>query len=91
MYELHNAQVLSTVPTDRLLEFTVTDGWAPLCQFLGQPVPSVPFPHTNDSGAMRNMRLILLVVIYGWVPALVLITICVARCMINTRRKDKVS
>lgn len=35
------------VPKERLLEWTVEDGWEPLCEFLGKPVPDEPFPHTN--------------------------------------------
>ncbi|KAM0278249.1 hypothetical protein ACHAQH_005262 [Verticillium albo-atrum] len=34
---------------DRLLEFKLSDGWGPLCQFLGKPVPDVPFPHLNET------------------------------------------
>ncbi|MCA9698204.1 MAG: hypothetical protein KC431_11820, partial [Myxococcales bacterium] len=26
----------------------VKQGWAPLCEFLGVPVPDLPFPHVND-------------------------------------------
>lgn len=35
------------VPRERLLEWSVEDGWAPLCNFLGKPVPDEPFPHAN--------------------------------------------
>ncbi|KAK7048397.1 hypothetical protein R3P38DRAFT_2504967 [Favolaschia claudopus] len=37
------------VPKERLLEWTVEDGWEPLCQFLGKPVPDEPFPHANSA------------------------------------------
>ena len=31
-------------------------GWDPLCQFLGKPVPKdVPFPRTNDTGEMISI------------------------------------
>jgi hypothetical protein len=46
-YERHNAEVRATVPSDRLLEWQVTDGWGPLCERLGVPVPDEPFPQTN--------------------------------------------
>jgi hypothetical protein len=36
--------------------FEVTQGWAPLCAFLGVPVPDEPFPWENDSAAF-NQRL----------------------------------
>jgi hypothetical protein len=32
-----------------LLVMKVTEGWDPLCCFLDQPIPSVPFPHENKS------------------------------------------
>jgi len=44
----HGKAVRATIPPDRLLVFQVKDGWAPLCEFLGKPVPDEPFPRTND-------------------------------------------
>ena len=41
------------MPADRLLVFDVRAGWAPLCQFLGVPVPARPFPNINDSAEIR--------------------------------------
>ena len=32
----------------------VKDGWGPLCQFLGLPVPDTSFPNVNDTEAMRR-------------------------------------
>jgi hypothetical protein len=49
----HNAAVRAEIPADRLLEFEVSDGWPPLCDFLGVPVPDVPFPRTNDGATFR--------------------------------------
>lgn len=43
----HNEAVRTAIPAERLLVYNVTDGWAPLCAFLGQPVPSQPFPRRN--------------------------------------------
>ena len=34
---------------ERLLEFNLSHGWKPLCEFLGQPVPSGEFPRVNES------------------------------------------
>jgi hypothetical protein len=47
------------IPEERRIEFTVSDGWKPLCEHLGVPVPQVkdektgklvdaPFPWVND-------------------------------------------
>jgi hypothetical protein len=45
----HNAAVQRYVPPERLLVFRVTEGWEPLCQFLGCAVPKgIPFPHLNE-------------------------------------------
>ncbi|QFG20103.1 sulfotransferase family protein [Actinomadura sp. WMMB 499] len=44
----HNRAVRREIPADRLLVFEVARGWEPLCDFLGVPVPSEPFPHEND-------------------------------------------
>jgi len=46
-YRANNARVREVIPADRLLVFNVSDGWAPLCAFLGVPVPDTPFPRTH--------------------------------------------
>ncbi len=48
-YEAHNAAVRAEADPARLLEWRPGDGWAPLCDALGVPVPSDPFPHLNTS------------------------------------------
>lgn len=50
-YAEHNAAVRREVPPDRLLVFRVTEGWQPLCAFLGVPEPAEPFPRLNDQEA----------------------------------------
>ncbi|HEY2160318.1 MAG TPA: sulfotransferase [Solirubrobacteraceae bacterium] len=47
--ERFNQEVQETVPADRLLVWSVGDGWEPLCEFLELPAPDTPFPHLNDS------------------------------------------
>ncbi len=44
----HNEAVKNLIPADQLLVFQVKEGWGPLCEFLEKPVPSEPFPRTND-------------------------------------------
>ena len=46
-FRQHREKVLRTIPKDRLLIFNLSDGWGPLCEFLGKPVPSEPFPHVD--------------------------------------------
>ncbi|GIH81584.1 sulfotransferase family protein [Planobispora longispora] len=48
-FERHNAEVMASVPAERLLVYRVGEGWEPLCAFLGVPVPDEPFPRANDS------------------------------------------
>jgi hypothetical protein len=46
-YRRNNALVRETVPADRLLVFTPSDGWEPLCRFLDVPIPDEDFPRSN--------------------------------------------
>ena len=54
-YQEHYALVKKVTPKERLLEFDLKDGWGPLCNFLGKPIPDVPFPHTNESAALKEI------------------------------------
>lgn len=44
----HHDMVRRLVPKENLLEYSVKEGWEPLCKFLGEPVPDEPFPCLND-------------------------------------------
>ncbi|TNF59013.1 MAG: sulfotransferase family protein [Rhodobacteraceae bacterium] len=46
-FRAHEANVIQSVPPDRLLMFSPHQGWEPLCRFLDRPVPQDPFPRTN--------------------------------------------
>ncbi len=48
VFNQHNEEVKNYVPPEKLLVYSVKDGWEPLCAFLGVPVPDVSFPHLND-------------------------------------------
>ncbi len=48
-FERHNAAVEAAAPPGRFLLFEVAQGWAPLCAFLGVPVPTTPFPRVNST------------------------------------------
>jgi hypothetical protein len=54
-YERHNDAVRREVPAAQLLEWTPSDGWEPICDRLGVPVPSEPFPVTNTTDEFRAM------------------------------------
>lgn len=47
--DLFEEHVKHTIPHNRLLVYRVTDGWAPLCQFLQLPVPVAET--TSDDGS----------------------------------------
>ena len=54
MREGHNAAVLSGVPPERLFVFNVSEGWEPLCRFLGVEVPGTAFPRVNDTDSFHT-------------------------------------
>ncbi len=54
-FEKHNEAVRAGVPEERLLEWTASDGWEPICERLGLPVPNESFPKTNTTDEFREM------------------------------------
>jgi hypothetical protein len=62
-YEEHNRRVRATIPADRLLEYSVKEGWDPLCNFLEMPsCPDTPFPRTNTARSVQVQAVSALVV-----------------------------
>jgi hypothetical protein len=53
VYERHNDAVKRAIPPQRLLVYEASQGWEPLCRFLGKPVPSGPFPRVNTTEEFR--------------------------------------
>lgn len=53
-YEQHTENVIKKINPSRLLLYKVSDGWEPLCRFLGVPVPSEKFPFTNTHDEFMN-------------------------------------
>lgn len=53
-YHQHIELIRAAVPSHRLLVFSVDQGWGPLCEFLGVPVPDVPFPNVNDRSEIKK-------------------------------------
>ncbi|KXJ90297.1 P-loop containing nucleoside triphosphate hydrolase protein [Microdochium bolleyi] len=59
LMERHAEYIRRVVPRERLLEMELSEGWAPLCEFLGKPVPqgsrkegaavAMPFPRLNEA------------------------------------------
>jgi len=66
VFTRHIEQVQAAFPTDRLLTFSGRQGWAPLCEFLGVPVPDQPYPRDNSSeDFFRTARPHIARLIYG--------------------------
>lgn len=54
-YERWYADARARIPKDRLLEWTAKDGWGPICERLGLPVPAEPFPRVNTTEDFQAM------------------------------------
>ena len=54
IFHEHYKKVEGLVPRDRLLIYHVKEGWQPLCEFLNEPIPSVPMPHENEMKLMQR-------------------------------------
>jgi len=54
VFQRHNAEVIDCVPAERLLVYRVTDGWQPLCEFLGVAQPDSAFPLINTTQSFRE-------------------------------------
>lgn len=54
VYADYNAEIRRLVPKENLLVFNVREGWAPLCNFLGEKVPDEAFPRRNDKVAFAK-------------------------------------
>ena len=60
IYHRHIETVKKTIPKGRLLVFNVKEGWKPLCDFLGQPIPNIPFPRTHQRTEFNQVMDLLL-------------------------------
>lgn len=48
-YRAREAEIVATVPAEQLLILPIGSGWEPLCEFLGIPVPDIPYPRVNST------------------------------------------
>jgi len=82
VYNDHIADVKATVPPEKLLVYSVKEGWEPLCNFLGVSIPDKPFPNVNSRDQFKRIILVNnilnvlipvvgLAIIYGMVRLLV--------------------
>lgn len=78
VFHRHIDEVKEAIPADRLLIHRATDGWEPLCQFLGKSIPDSPYPRVNESARARRILRVLRVL--NWLPlflAIILIGILI--------------
>ncbi|KAI0452106.1 P-loop containing nucleoside triphosphate hydrolase protein [Xylaria acuta] len=50
------ARMRSLVPEERLLDYQVSEGWEPVCSFLGKDIPDEPFPRANNTDQFLAVR-----------------------------------
>jgi Sulfotransferase domain len=54
-FERHVSEVQSTLPPERLLTFEASQGWGPLCDFLGvRPPAGEPYPRLNETATTQR-------------------------------------
>lgn len=56
VYDEYYRNIREMVPAEKRLEYTMGDGWEPLCEFLDKDVPDMPFPRLNDSKARSESQ-----------------------------------
>lgn len=54
-YNTYIDEVKAAVPPHRLLVYKVTEGWGPLCDFLGVALPNEPIPNLNDRETIKKI------------------------------------
>ncbi|MHB1084923.1 MAG: sulfotransferase family protein [Thiobacillus sp.] len=54
-FNRHSAEVIGSIPAERLLVYQVSDGWEPLCEFLDVPVPDMEFPRINSRNETKEL------------------------------------
>jgi hypothetical protein len=55
VFNEHIEEVKAYVPAEKLLVYDVSEGWGPLCKFLGAPEPTEPLPHLNKKENFKQM------------------------------------
>lgn len=53
-YHEHLEEIKAEVPQEKLLIFTVDQGWDPICKFLGVDIPETGFPNVNDRAEIKK-------------------------------------
>lgn len=54
VYDRHHREVQEMVPPENLLVYRMGQGWEPICEFLGKPVPKEDFPWVNEAAVLKE-------------------------------------
>ena len=54
-FNRRSAEIIGSIPAERLLVYQVSDGWEPLCEFLDVPVPDMEFPRINSRNETKEL------------------------------------
>lgn len=54
-YARHHRTIQEMVPPENLLIYKMGEGWEPICEFLGKPVPDGDFPWANEAAVLKKM------------------------------------
>ena len=76
-YNSYIEEVKAAVPPEKLLVFKVSEGWGPLCDFLGVARPNEPFPNLNDRETIKKIIRSMLIGSYLMLAASVLAAVAV--------------
>ncbi len=82
-YNQHIEEVRAEVPEDKLLIYSVDQGWEPLCQFLEKDTPEMEFPNVNDSKEFQGFINKLTGVAYGLLAVSGLLVAAIIYGLIN--------
>ena len=74
-YKAYEAELRAAMPADRLLVYSVDQGWKPLCDFLNMPMPDTPFPRVNDRTQAKAKIRGIIVGAYA-IVAVAVLTVC---------------
>ena len=54
VYKDHYDHIRASFSPERMLNYELGSGWQSLCDFLGEPVPTAPFPHVNEQNELKR-------------------------------------
>jgi len=56
IFDAHIKEVQGSFDAERLLTYEISEGWQPLCEFLGVPIPDIPMHRTNTTKEFNERK-----------------------------------